>query len=210
MKAGEMSLLRSLFVVLALLGLPLCGNVGAQEQRYGLTRPIEKNIIFEDVYRFYVMRYDPPITIRPLAITRDQLKKEQLPEKSAKAYFAAMSQGNYEWYESLLSDEMKGQMAKDFPGATKKPQSSISELQNKYRNATIEFTHRVERQTDSIIHYRVLSPKGAILDERDLAINFRGQIINLSGDVVYDNWRFTGATRRIKKTMGSSGTTGGQ
>lgn len=201
MKTTALNVLRALFIVMTLFGLFLCGNIGAQEMRYSFTKSITKKLVFEDVYRFYVMQYVPPITIKPFDIKQDQLQKEQLPEKAAKAYFAAQAQGNYAWYESLLSDELKEQLAKDLSKATKTPANAIGELQDKYKNVTIEFTHRVERQTDSIIHYRVLSQNGAMQDERDLAINFRGQIINLSGDIVHDNWSFSGPTKRIEKVV---------
>jgi hypothetical protein len=210
MKTRALNVLRALFIVMTLFGLFLFGNIGAQEIRYSLTKSITKKLIFEDVYRFYVMRYVPPITIKPFDIKQDQLQKEQLPEKSAKAYFAAQAQGNYAWYESLLSDELMVQLTKKLSAASKTPDDAISELQDKYKHTTIEFTHRVERQSDSIIHYRVISHNGIIQDEQDLAVNFRGQIINFRGDIVYDNWRFTGTTKRIEKIVGRSGDVGVQ
>ncbi|MCH8055221.1 MAG: hypothetical protein IH857_03585 [Deltaproteobacteria bacterium] len=202
-------------LLLGIRGL-LFGQMHADDPRFPMTAPQEKKLIVEQVYQFYVMRYDPPVEMNVL----ENLPSEKADNASmiAIAFLSAQARGNYKWYVNLLSNSYKSKIEKELARTGKTPEDLVREWQKRFANRRVELTHYVKRGRcpscagssrfqHSIIRYQVIDPEQKkIVEKGDLAFMFdlgRGWVaMDLSGDLVYENWDFPDAVKRMTKQKG--------
>ncbi len=194
----------------------LSGQTHAGGPRFPMTAPKEKKLMVEQVYQFYVMRYDPPVEVNVLVNL--PTGKAHNASMIAIAFLSAQARGNYEWYVNLLSNSYKNKIEKELARTGKTPEDLVREWQKRFANRRIELTHYVKRGRcpsctgssrfqHSIIRYQVIDPEQKkIVEKGDLAFMFeagKGWVaVDLSGAPVYENWDFPDAVKRMTKQKG--------
>jgi hypothetical protein len=178
-----------------------------------MTAPQEKKLMVEQVYRFYVMRYDSPVGVNVLVNSPSE--RAQNASMIAIAFLSAQAQGNYKWYVNLLSNSYKNKIEKELARTGKTPEDLVREWQKRFANRRVELTHYVERGRcpsctgssrfqHSIIRYQVIDPEQKqIVEKGNLAFMFesgKGYVaVDLSGELVYENWDFPDTVKRMTK-----------
>jgi hypothetical protein len=185
-------------IIFLIISVVSCLDVHAQEPQFTLSKPVNKKITREHVYRFYLMQYDPPVEIQPTETNQKTLKEVSGSEKTVREYVAAQAQGNYERYYGLLNKNAQEKLNSKLMSDKRTPADLITEWRHKYSGKKVILTHRIERSSDTIIHYRLVSKDGTIAEGQDIAVDVLGKIIDLSGDVVYENWNFQGPVKKIE------------
>lgn len=150
------------------------------------------------------MEYDPAVEVKILENTIETLKLIYDPEKTAMAYLSAQAQGNYDWYFSLLSASLQQKLTADLASSGRTVDDLVREWRSRFQDGKVELTHRIERGSYSIIHYRIISmTNGVLREEGDIAIGLSSEsgrawvVTDLKRDLIYENWNFEGTTKII-------------
>lgn len=185
------------------MGLVVCAKALGQQTGFPLTPPEVKRVVVEKVYQFYVMRYNPPLEV-PLEEQEAEVYRFRNPDLATMALLAAQAQGHYERYVEGLSAALRAQLEAELARTGRSPKDLIREWQKRFMNRRIELTHHVKYGVYSIIRYR-LTPmsEGSAVAEEDLALMVESgkgwAAADLSGDLVYENWDFPDAVKRLTK-----------
>lgn len=192
-------LLRTKALLVFLAAFP---GVGLAQEQPRLSEPKRGNIILEKTYQFYVRPYKDRVVFDP-NLYKPPRRRPLTPEDVlAIIVLVAQAQGDVEGYLKYLSPEYR----QAFQEQLKEGRISKSEIakqwKSKFAGKVIELTHHVYRGEYEIIRYRVLEKN----TEREVelgALAFgrskRGlELVDLSGDVVFQNLDFQGKTKHIR------------
>ena len=177
-------------------------QVQAQSVKWSLSESVQKEVVFESKHQFYIRAYKDPILFDPS--TYDPGKRNPLtpPDVVAMHVLRAQATGDIPQYLEYLDPQYREvfeQRLKQESSSTKLAENWIST----FNGTIVELTHRVDRgaglDTTAIIQYRPYDLKSKKYRKPEgLAFRFssRGwELIDLSGDLVFENWDFEGPTK---------------
>lgn len=159
-----------IIAIISFFSLLTCDNLCAQDTPT-LTAPVQKKIVRDYVNLFYVMQYSSTVVVKVSDSSTEKYKNVVKPEHAAIVYLSAQAQGQFDWFNSVLSKSMQDQMAAELTKTGKTVADLVTEWKTKYVNTKVELTHRVERGSYSIIRYRITSTvDGSLIEEKGIAI----------------------------------------
>lgn len=189
---------------LALVLVALVAAPTALAQGPELGPEVEKKVVFETKYRFYVKAYEDPPVMGEDVMSSD-LKRPVTAEDMAVRILTAMKSGDVDVYFALSSEEVRRRVQDRLAEDGLSRQDLARVWIGEFEGMAIRFTQQIYRGLDQIIWYELYDPvKQAVREDDGLAFR-RGEDghweqIDLSGDVVFENWDFDGARLALEAT----------
>ena len=188
------------------LGVSWDNYLFSEEVQVHLTPPVAKSIVYNNKYEFYVMRYVKPVVVDISGASPASIESIAEPERTVIAYLAAQAQGSFEWHQSLLAGSLKKKLEAKLANDSNNKMNLANEWRSQYLNSRVELTHRIIAGENNIIRCRIVSEQNSIVkEEKDIAVarskeRYRSwEVIDLTNDMVFNNWYFDGNIKKVKK-----------
>lgn len=164
--------------------------------------PLQREIVTEKRYPFYVRGYRKPVVFDPRGLQLPERVVTARSDELAMRVLCARAQGKVDDYLALLSPTSRANFLARLEQAGTTPEEKLGEWREAMLGLKAELTHHVDFGVDEMIRYRLFDPAtGATREVGDLVFRIEGGpwfLFDEEQGPFFDNWFFEGSEKRVE------------